>query len=385
MNYKDALKEGLYEFQIARDWYREMTTTPLNGSSTVLGMHADLIELYIRTTALILQPIAPHFSEHLWGGILGEKSSIQTALWKDIPLANASEEDLKREAGAVEAGAYMRATVKAVRDAEITLAKKSKKGAAAAGGAPAGRKAVRLIVATSFPAWQKETVAIVQASLSAGDEPTVDDAAVKKGLVAKKMVGDKRVMPFVQVLKVRSVFIVNRSLCFVRCRFLPLRGLRGALFSFHAVFLAFRSSGLLFGDHKARSCMRAGPLFGPAFSPCAPGCSDTRHQGQGSSRLTDNGEQETGNAFIGSYERSETLSLSLTRTRMPLISVWKPLPPRLLASERDASAVQISGDGWMEGLDPLHSGTMCVCVRGWFLSLSLSCPVSCIVPSCHLA
>ena len=330
MNYKDALKEGLYEFQIARDWYREMTTTPLNGSSTVLGMHADLIELYIRTTALILQPIAPHFSEHLWGGILGEKSSIQTALWKDIPLANATPEDLKREAGAVEAGVYMRATVKAVRDAEITLAKKSKKGAAAAGGAPAGQKAVRLIVATSFPAWQKETVAIVQASLSAGDEPTVDDAAVKKGLVAKKMVGDKRVMPFVQVLKVRSVFIVNRSLCFVRCRSLPLRGLRGALFRFALFFSLFVLRGYCSEiTRPVRACVR-GPFLGlpSRLALLRAVCSDTRHQGQGSSRLTDNGEQETGNAFIGSYERSETLSLCLTRTRMPLISVWKPLPTR---------------------------------------------------------
>lgn len=201
MNFKEALKEGFYELQLSRDWYREVTTAPVEGSAGI-GMHADLILLYIRVTALLLQPIAPHFSEHLWGSILGESNSVQTALWTDIPLAkaNTTAQDLKREHGAVDAGAYMRAVVKSVRDAEVALAKKAKKGAATT----TGRKAVRLIIATSFPQWQKETVAVVQSSLvKSTSPPAIDEVAVKKGLVEKKLTSDKRAMPFVQVLKVR--------------------------------------------------------------------------------------------------------------------------------------------------------------------------------------
>ena len=71
-NYKDALKYGFYEMQSTRDWYREVTSD--------VGMHADLVEYWIRISALLILPIAPHFSEHIWSTVLKEPVTVQKAL-----------------------------------------------------------------------------------------------------------------------------------------------------------------------------------------------------------------------------------------------------------------------------------------------------------------
>jgi leucyl-tRNA synthetase len=212
MNYKEALKEGFFELQSARDWYREVTTTPLEaGSNQVIGMHADLVEIYMRTAALLVQPIAPHFAEHLYCTILGSPRSVQHALWSDIPVVNPSPEDLKRQAGAFEAGLYMRATVKSVRDAEVLLAKKSKKGAASASAA-VGAKSVRLIVATSFPPWQDTCVGVIKGLLGESTNAVnLDDGKLKEALSSRGLLKDKRVMPFVQTLKVRHCLSFSAS------------------------------------------------------------------------------------------------------------------------------------------------------------------------------
>ena len=44
-NYKDALKYGFYELQIARDWYREAMPD--------VTMHADLVKYWIRVLAIL--------------------------------------------------------------------------------------------------------------------------------------------------------------------------------------------------------------------------------------------------------------------------------------------------------------------------------------------
>ena len=207
MNYKEALKEGFFELQSARDWYREVTSTP--GSNIALGMHADLVEMYMRTTALLVQPIAPHFAEHLYCTILGSCKSVQEALWTDIPVVNSSHGE---DEGAYEAGQYMRATVKNVRDAEIALARKTKKGGP---GGTGGGKSVRLIVATRFPQWQDGCVGVIKELLgnNLGEGAHLDDGKLKEALSARGLLKDKRVMPFVQTLKVRFYLFFGLMKC----------------------------------------------------------------------------------------------------------------------------------------------------------------------------
>ncbi|KAG6809080.1 hypothetical protein H0H92_001688 [Tricholoma furcatifolium] len=195
MNYKDAVKFGFYEFQSARDWYREVTSD--------VGMHRDLVRYWISTAALVITPVAPHFAEHIHSTILQSPTSIQTALWPTP--AKAVDPNL------LEAGLYMRDTIKTIRDAEVSLLKmlqkaKGKKGPGGPGGPapfdPKLPKSVRIYVATTFPEWQDVCVQAVRESYDAAADK-VDDAKVKEALTKSGLIKDKRAMPFVQAFKKR--------------------------------------------------------------------------------------------------------------------------------------------------------------------------------------
>lgn len=170
---------------MTRDWYREIT-------ADVGGMHVDLVKYWIEIAALLATPIAPHFTEHLWSTVLGKPRSIQFALWP----TPTSAVDL----AAIEAGNYMRETMKAIRDAELTLVKKSSRGKSFPCD-PKKPKAVRLYVSSSFPEWQNRCIEAVREAYD-GETETVDDAKVRELLKAKDLFKDKRAMPFVQLFKV---------------------------------------------------------------------------------------------------------------------------------------------------------------------------------------
>ena len=88
------MKYGFYELQSARDWYREV--------SAESGMHKDLVLYWIRISALLATPVAPHFAEHIWSDILQEPKSIQWASWPtpekpvDQTIIEAGFDDLPR-------------------------------------------------------------------------------------------------------------------------------------------------------------------------------------------------------------------------------------------------------------------------------------------------
>ena len=173
-------------------------------------MHADLVLYWIRSTALLVTPVAPHFAEQIWSTILQEPTSVQNALWP-TPTTPV-------DTTIIEAGQYMRGTIKTIRDAEVSLLKglakaKGKKGAAASEALfdPKKPKAVRIYVATAFPEWQNTCVQIVQESYTKEDNK-VDDAKVKELLIEKGLIKDKRAMPFIQAFKVCFQFCVLECL-----------------------------------------------------------------------------------------------------------------------------------------------------------------------------
>jgi leucyl-tRNA synthetase len=207
--YKDAMKYGFYELQSARDWYREVTAD--------VGMHADLVRYWIQISALLISPIAPHFAEHIWRGILAHPTSIQRARWP-TPLQPV-------DVPTIDAGTYMRSLVKTVRDAELTLLKKIGK---SKGGPPPfdpkKPRAVRVYVATRFPEWQDACVQAVQAAW-APEAGRVDDAKVRTLLTERGLIKDKRTMPFVQLFKVRPLLFL---FIFLTCLFTETHcGIRG--------------------------------------------------------------------------------------------------------------------------------------------------------------
>jgi len=62
--FKLALKEGYYEFQAARDYYREAC------ASSNISMHRDLVYQFVEWQALLITPIAPHWAEYIWLEVL---------------------------------------------------------------------------------------------------------------------------------------------------------------------------------------------------------------------------------------------------------------------------------------------------------------------------
>jgi leucyl-tRNA synthetase len=190
MEYKDALKQGLYDFEAARNWYRNVSSTDNGGP----GMHADLVFAWIRTNALLIAPFTPHFSEHIWRDILNETSSVQTA---PFPVPSGPV-----DTGRLAKLEYMRGVVDSMRSAEAILSRKKAKGKAVVSSYdPAKPKCARLFVASEYPEWQNRCVEFVR---SAWDGKTVDDAKLRSQLQESGLIKDKRMMPYCQTFKVSA-------------------------------------------------------------------------------------------------------------------------------------------------------------------------------------
>lgn len=145
--YRDALKYGVFEFQAAKDHYQVACQES--------GMHKDLVMRYIENQALVLAPITPHWSEHIWRDLLHKEGTITAAKFPE-PSGPVDESVLA-------AANYIRNTIKAVRDAENNLQKKKKKGKSVENPYnPNAPKKLSIFVANKFPDWQEEVLAIAK-------------------------------------------------------------------------------------------------------------------------------------------------------------------------------------------------------------------------------
>lgn len=194
-NYKNGLKFGLFDFQAARDYYRESCQT----------MHKDLVLQYIEFQALLLAPIAPHFSEYIYREVLGKQGSVQSARF---PRATKPVDQ-----AALSALEYVRSLQRSIREAEGQALKKKKGGKAQGIDASKPVKLI-LLVAESFPDWQSHCVEIVREMFA---QQTLDDnKKIRERVEPKEM---KRAMPFISLLKQRLVnepheVVLNRELLF---------------------------------------------------------------------------------------------------------------------------------------------------------------------------
>lgn len=74
--FKEALKSGFFEFQDARDKYRELSVRS--------GMHQQLLLRFIETQAVLLAPICPHTADYIYRSLLKKSSSVQNAPWPEV-------------------------------------------------------------------------------------------------------------------------------------------------------------------------------------------------------------------------------------------------------------------------------------------------------------
>ncbi|CAO3660097.1 unnamed protein product [Rhizopus stolonifer] len=181
--YREVLKNGCYEFQAAKDAYQV--------ASTEVGMHKDLIMRYIETQTLLLSPITPHWSEHVWGTVLKKEGLVVNA---SFPKPTAPVDEILEAATR-----YIRRTTKAIRDAELNLIKKKKKGKTAETEyKPTEDKSLKIFVATKFPEWQEASLKVMKAHYADGK---FDDVKIRQELGAQGMLKDKKIMPFIQEQK----------------------------------------------------------------------------------------------------------------------------------------------------------------------------------------
>lgn len=184
-NYKLALKSALYDFTSARDFYREASI------AAGMKMHKDLIMQYIELQALLLSVITPHWSEYIWLEVLKKPTTIQNALYPQVPAADPA---------LTAARDYVRLTSSNITSAEASQQKKKAKGKDI-GYDLSKPKKLTIYVAANFPAWQEKYIDLVQANWSAETKSLGDEKALN-GQIAK-MGEMKKAMPFVQGLKKR--------------------------------------------------------------------------------------------------------------------------------------------------------------------------------------
>ncbi|KAI4666256.1 uncharacterized protein J4E79_002293 [Alternaria viburni] len=193
--YKLALKSGFYDFTSARDFYREAT------KAAGIGMHQDLVKKFVELQALLLTPIAPHWSEYIWLEVLKNKETVQKALWPKVPEPNAS---------LTAAREFVRQTQTNITSAEGNAIKKLSKGKAATFD-PKKEKKIIIFAAKEWPAWQKKYIDMVR------DADTLDIKAISKSIDKSE---SKKAMPFINGLKRRldngepKDVVLNRELAF---------------------------------------------------------------------------------------------------------------------------------------------------------------------------
>jgi len=185
-DYKLALKSGLYDFMMARDFYREAST------AAGLKMHKDTMLKYMELQALLLAPIAPHWSEYIWLEVLKRSSTIQNEQFPPVPAPNATLTATRE---------YVRMTQSNITTAKAGDEKKKSKGKDIGYDL---KKPMKLTIfsAAKFPAWQEKYVDLMAESWNP-DTQSVDDK-VLNGKIAK-MGEMKKAMPFIQNLKRRLV------------------------------------------------------------------------------------------------------------------------------------------------------------------------------------
>lgn len=196
--YKAALKSALFDYQYARDFYRDVTT------STGVGMHKDLIMKFIETQVIIISPFTPHFSDYVMRDVLG-KGPIHKASWPKV-----SETSVELNA----ALSYVRDLQRNIRESEGQALKK-KKGAKSANDLDKDAASKLIVyVSKSFPEWQKKYIDVCKTLYDAGK--LNDNSELKNHIDGKEM---KRAMPFISEIKKQISIkgaekVFNRELVF---------------------------------------------------------------------------------------------------------------------------------------------------------------------------
>lgn len=186
MLFKEALRTGFYELQLARDKYRELCG--------VHGMHEDLVYEFIRRQALLVAPICPHVADYVWS-LLGNKQSIVHARWPEVGAIN--EIEIKCSEYLMEAAHTFRLNLK-------NLLHVKGKGGKEKAVDPTSAKPDRALiwVAKTYPPWQCCVLDTLR-ELYSKDGKFPENKVIASTLQQKEQLKKfmKRLMPFAQMIR----------------------------------------------------------------------------------------------------------------------------------------------------------------------------------------
>ncbi|KAJ9092819.1 hypothetical protein QFC21_006695 [Naganishia friedmannii] len=168
--YKDCLKHGYYEYQSARDWYRD-STLPQNGGE---GMHVDLVFKF-------------------------------NALWPDVG------EDTNKvdRVMLLPRLAYMRGVLSYLRSTDAAVVKKNKEQGKDYHARSEQTTIRSIFVAAKYPEWKYSAMSVLKVAFDE-ETQTTDVEKLKKTLTERGKLADKRVMPFIAMMK-RKIKSANNA------------------------------------------------------------------------------------------------------------------------------------------------------------------------------
>jgi leucyl-tRNA synthetase len=215
MLFREALKVGFHEFVNDLGKYRVAVGADKT-SSTFVNMHRDLFVRYVQHQTIMLAPICPHVSEHMWG-LIGQTAtaidgtarpeSVMRTRWPKMQIADTA---------LLAADEYLNEVLSRIRIALMKPASKKKKGKSDTD-SNVSRDTVTLYVCKEAPSWQRISLQVLtehfdrRAWEAAKERFSDDDSKWWKyppelpKLVTAAMPGDlkksKKVMPFVAKIR----------------------------------------------------------------------------------------------------------------------------------------------------------------------------------------
>ncbi|KAM3364414.1 hypothetical protein ACQJBY_014639 [Aegilops geniculata] len=166
--FRDALKSGFYDLQLARDEYRL--------SCGAAGMNRELLGRFMDVQTRLITPICPHYAEHVWQKILKKEGFAIKAGW---PVAGTPDPTLRS------ANKYLQDSIVLMRkllQKQESGSKKPKKGAAPPPSAENKLTVGLIYVNEHYDGWKEQCLMVLQSNFDSQARSFAPDEEINEAL-----------------------------------------------------------------------------------------------------------------------------------------------------------------------------------------------------------